>query len=125
MLDLIIEKIYEKFPESNVFNEKVSQNYDENCFIVWQNKGEMQKLLKNRYMATFEYSVFYYSDGDLVQVAQELCDALSDLTDYKTQKINYEIDENTLEVTVSYKTFLLKEQDEDQNMDKFGFNLNL
>lgn len=125
MLNLIINKISQKFPESFVFNEKVSQNYDNNCFIVWQNKGEMQKFLKNRYRGTFEYSVFYYSDGDLSSVASDLCEVLSDLGEYKSQNIEYKIDENTLEVTVIYKTFLLKEQVADQNMTKFGLELKL
>ncbi|MFI3227904.1 MAG: hypothetical protein R3Y09_10945 [Clostridia bacterium] len=125
MLDLIINKISQNFPESYVFNEKISQNYDDNCFVVWENKGEMKKCLKNRYLATFEYSVFYYSNGDLNSVATKLCDILTDIEEYKSTKISYEIDENTLEVTVSYTTFLLKEQEQNQNMEKFGFNLNL
>lgn len=125
MLDLIMEIISENFPDSYVFNEKVCQDYDDNCFIVWENKGELQKCLKNRYLADFEYSIFYYSNTDLSVTAKKLCEVLSNLTEYKCNKISYTIEENTLEVCASYKTFLLKEQDESQNMTKFGITLNL
>ncbi|MFI3114545.1 MAG: hypothetical protein R3Y12_00215 [Clostridia bacterium] len=120
MLDLIIEKISEKYPESNIFNEKVKQNYDENCFIVWENKCEMQKFLKNRYLAIYEFSVFYYSEDDLTKIAEELCEVLCDLGEYKSLDLNYEIDQNTLEIKVSYQTFLIKEEEKSQNMIKFG-----
>lgn len=123
MLDIIIKTISQKFPDSFVFNEKVSKNYDENCFIVWQNTGELQKLLKNRYCATLEYSVFYYSEDNLESMATILCGILSDLGDYKSQKLSYKINENTLEVIVTYKTFLLKGQDLTENMEKFDFQI--
>lgn len=126
MLELIIRKLSENFPEYHIFNEKVSQNYKDDCFIVWQNSANYEKCLKNRYLATYDFSVFYNSSCELQIIADKLCEILSDLGECKSQKINYEIIENSLEISVSYKIFVLKQQEEiSQNMSKFGFEIKL
>ncbi len=128
MLDLIIEKIAKNFPNFSVFNEKISQEYTENCFIVWQNTAEYQKCMKNRYLSISEFSVFYHSINDLQVVADKLCEILCVLDDCKSQKISYEINENTLEVKVSYKFFVYKEEETSQsstNMAKFDYKIKL
>ena len=81
--------------------------------------------MRNRYLATFEYNIFYYNDKDLGSVASKLCEILSDIGEHKASQISYKIDDNEIEISVKYKTFVIKNKTIVDNMEKFSLKLEL
>lgn len=107
MIQTVISAISNAFPDSHVFSEKVSQGYDEDCFVVMMDSGETEKMMKNRYLQTENVSVYFYSYEDKTDVLEQLLVCLASMEDgkYRPCKLSYEIDDNELKISLCFNFF--------------------
>lgn len=99
--------------------------YNDNCFVVRQKDGEFIKALKNRYLARYDFEVYYYNNSNLEDIASKLCDILSylDSDKYRASTISYKINDDSLCVFVSYCFFVFRDIEDSAPMNKMNVTI--
>lgn len=122
MTDIIIQALASNIDGAFVFNEKIHQGYDENCFIVTLSSGKHVAHIKNSYINYYDFIITYYCKSNHETYATAIFDALKLISDTKIIKTSFKTDDDSLIFSVSLRDFTLyKSSDDKSNMQNLYF----
>lgn len=95
--------------------------------VVLEKTAEINKQMNNRYLIEKVYEIAYFNNSNLSDMAEKICFSIKKLNVEKIvcNKLSYSIQENQLIVTVSYKYFAFSYENNDVNMQKYNFSIEL
>lgn len=102
--DGVMQTLRSKYPDMNIYGEKIEQGFKEPCFFVKLLNGESTRELNRRFMRYQSFDVHYFPPQPYNRNAWDMAEELSSLfltlvvdgETYLVTGVNYEIVEDVL-----------------------------
>lgn len=119
MLDGLVKRIRECFPESKIFTENIEQGLSPPCFSVICEQPVFKRFMGKRFFRSFDFCIYYYPESDdffseinsvseLLIPNLELIEADGDLI--RGSKFSTKTVDDVMVICATYETFVYDDE---------------
>lgn len=116
-----------EFPNINIYNERIEQDFEEPCFFIKVLSSGQDKELNIRYKKNILFDIHYFSDredlnndyNDMVEKLYEVLEYVKvNNSLYRSSKMTHEVIDGVLHFMLQFNYHVLKEIEEVPKMNK-------
>ncbi|NFD30414.1 hypothetical protein EXN57_02620 [Clostridium botulinum] len=123
----INQTLDKEFPNINIYNERIEQDFEEPCFFIKVLSSGQDKELNIRYKKNILFDIHYFSDredlnndyNDMVEKLYEVLEYVKvNNSLYRSSKMTHEVIDGVLHFMLQFNYHVLKEIEEVPKMNK-------
>lgn len=118
LISAISRTLKNNFPNYTIYKDKKKQGIKKPCFFIFQLNAEQEKVTKDIFKRDLLVNIRFFTDADRMEIDSVNFDLLSLLPTisyegirFDAKKISSEVQDDVLQLFLSYKIRVLKEKD--------------